>query len=381
MATLYTYNSLLQHLLLFTVVGFCSYSAYGQELSGGERGARPVAGSVSVTPGPEIVSYDWQKRWITSESSCTKNSQEGYEATLWISNQGDESYTVENLSVQDDPDGIFQIVDPGNVQPGAEIKPGVKEEFRVLFKPTEEKYYSSRIRLTFSTHGSIDSVDGALDGVGVEAYVKIDDAEFIVSPSDNPQQARKLVEIRSTGTAPLIISNITLTGNDFADFAFVGGLPALPFAIPAGGKYTLEISFNLSGSTTSERRAQLNVQGNFAYVDCAGSLSDSSAELIGRIGTLSVSGEETVAGYGVRSVRSNPFSREVQIDFLLAHEGETTVELYNGSGQVVAQLLREWRQRGLHLLSWDAGSLTTGLYFVQVTANGWSEARSILLVR
>ena len=375
-----TSYSLLLQLLLFAVVGFYSYTASGQELPKVGGGAMPVIGSVTATPGSQISGYDWQEQWVVSGSSCTKNSQEGYEATLWISNEGDESYTVENLAVRDDPDGIYQIVDPGNIQPGAEIKAGVKEEFRILFKPTEEKYYGSRIRLTFSIHGVIDSVDSFLDGIGVESSVGIDDVEFTVNPSDNPQQTRELVDIRSTGTRPLIITYITLTGTDSADFSFVGGPPALPLVILPGKKQTLEISFHPSGTSSSERRAQLNVQGDFAYADCLPERSDSSAELIGRIGTLSVDGEESVAGYGIRSVMPNPFSHKVEVRFALREAGETSVALYTVSGVLLRELLREKLNSGEQNLKLDL-DIPSGVYYLHITSGNWSESRKVWSVK
>ena len=87
-----------------------------------------------------------------------------------------------------------------------------------------------------------------------------------------------------------------------------------------------------------------------------------------------------VAGYGIVTLSPNPFNQDIQMEFVLAREGETTVEIFDASGRLIRELLRENLGRGEHRITRDT-DLPSGLYYVRITSGPWSESRRIWSVR
>ena len=66
------------------------------------------------------------------------------------------------------------------------------------------------------------------------------------------------------------------------------------------------------------------------------------------------------------SCSPNPFNSSTQIQFQLPHSGMTTVRVYNISGREVASLMNGYLQEGAHSVNWNAGGLSSGIYFVEI---------------
>ena len=282
----------------------------------------------------------------------------------------------------DNPGRAFEIVSPGNVTPGRMINPSVTETVRVAFRPTVQKAYSARLRLHYTMNGKADSVDGRLEGTGIESCIQISDLDILVDTvTSSERKGSGRFQLRSTGTRPVTLSSLSIGGADASDFSFVGGAPSLPLVIPAGASRELEVLFAPSGTTPTERRAVLSVEGDYAYVDCPGSCSDSSAVLRGVFGTLSVEDVESPAGYAISSISPNPFSREVEIRFTLGKAGMTRADIYNASGSLVTTLLSESLSAGTHRLVWNGTGVAAGLYHIRIRSGKWSASQQLVLVK
>jgi len=59
----------------------------------------------------------------------------------------------------------------------------------------------------------------------------------------------------------------------------------------------------------------------------------------------------------------NPFNPSTTIDFTLAKSGETTIEVFNISGQKVATLADGFKSAGRHSIVWNAKNFSSGTYF------------------
>ncbi|WP_338814524.1 BspA family leucine-rich repeat surface protein [Bernardetia sp. Wsw4-3y2] len=70
----------------------------------------------------------------------------------------------------------------------------------------------------------------------------------------------KTFTIQNTGTAPLTVSNLIITGTNASDFA-LSGLPSFPFDIAANNSQTFTITFN---SVTGTRTANIEITNNDA---------------------------------------------------------------------------------------------------------------------
>ncbi len=71
----------------------------------------------------------------------------------------------------------------------------------------------------------------------------------------------------------------------------------------------------------------------------------------------------------------NPFNPSTQLSFVISHSSLVTLKVYNTLGQEMATLLNnEEVDEGNYELSFDASSLTSGVYFYRLTVNGVEDA-------
>ena len=118
------------------------------------------------------------------------------------------------------------------------------------------------------------------------------------------------------------------------------------------------------------------VRGNFLYrlkqIDRDGSFSYSESIEISRINS-------TVPG------RSNPFNAETNIVFDVPASGRVTILLYDALGRQVRQLFSENIQEGqggiIHTIRFNAGELSTGMYFCVLHHTNDFVVKKVLLVR
>jgi len=63
--------------------------------------------------------------------------------------------------------------------------------------------------------------------------------------------------------------------------------------------------------------------------------------------------------------------------------GEITVEVYNLLGQVVATLANGYMEASTtpYTLTWDASNASSGVYFVQADAEGFTKTQKLMLVK
>ena len=97
--------------------------------------------------------------------------------------------------------------------------------------------------------------------------------------------------------------------------------------------------------------------------------------------TSGVEEDEYVAGYQINSISPNPFSHNLEIDFRLAKGGMTTVEVYDASGKVVAEVYADQLGSGEHKLQWEAANIAAGAYYIRIQSGEWTVSRQVLLVR
>jgi hypothetical protein len=81
----------------------------------------------------------------------------------------------------------------------------------------------------------------------------------------------------------------------------------------------------------------------------------------------------------------NPFSPETRIEFDLPHSGHVELKVYAVSGRLVRTLVEGRRAAGTHSVRWDgrddAGrKVSSGVYFCNLSADGISESRKMILL-
>jgi hypothetical protein len=90
-----------------------------------------------------------------------------------------------------------------------------------------------------------------------------------------------------------------------------------------------------------------------------------------------------VTEYALLQNFPNPFNPTTQIAFDVLATNPVTLKIYNAAGQEVATLLNGVSQdNGRHIINFDSGNLTTGIYFYTVKiGNEFSATKKMLLVK
>jgi pectate lyase len=84
----------------------------------------------------------------------------------------------------------------------------------------------------------------------------------------------------------------------------------------------------------------------------------------------------------------NPFNPEVNIKFTLPETGRVKLDIYNALGQKTAELANGKFNKGEHILKWNAGGFSSGVYFYRIAVNSdktagrdFQQTKKMLLIR
>jgi hypothetical protein len=82
----------------------------------------------------------------------------------------------------------------------------------------------------------------------------------------------------------------------------------------------------------------------------------------------------------------NPFNPETVIPFSIPKAGDIRLAIYNALGQEVRVLASGPYDGGFYKINWDGRdasgrSLASGVYFVQMVAEGFIDVRKMLLIK
>jgi len=77
----------------------------------------------------------------------------------------------------------------------------------------------------------------------------------------------------------------------------------------------------------------------------------------------------------------NPFNPSTQISFVLPQAQQVELTVYDINGRVISKLLNQQMAAGSHSVSFDASSLSSGIYLYRLNANGISFTRKMTLTK
>jgi len=78
----------------------------------------------------------------------------------------------------------------------------------------------------------------------------------------------------------------------------------------------------------------------------------------------------------------NPFNPSTIISYAIPTANHVKIIVYNSIGQIISTLVNEYKQAGSYNLTFDASSLTSGIYFYRIeTTDNFSDVKKMLLVR
>lgn len=87
------------------------------------------------------------------------------------------------------------------------------------------------------------------------------------------------------------------------------------------------------------------------------------------------------AAFALRQNYPNPFNPSTSIAFDLPADATVALEVFDVIGRPVTTLLRERRSAGTHVVTFDAGSLPSGIYFYRLTAGSAVSTRRMALIK
>jgi hypothetical protein len=77
----------------------------------------------------------------------------------------------------------------------------------------------------------------------------------------------------------------------------------------------------------------------------------------------------------------NPFNPSTTIHYAVPTAGQVTLRVFDVTGREVATLDEGTRQPGRYSVVWDASDVAGGVYFYRLTAPGFTETRSVVLLK
>ena len=77
----------------------------------------------------------------------------------------------------------------------------------------------------------------------------------------------------------------------------------------------------------------------------------------------------------------NPFNPKTTIKFDIAEQSDVSLKIYDILGEEVATLKKEILTPGRYTVEWDASKYSSGVYFYQLKAANFTEAKKMLLLK
>lgn len=91
--------------------------------------------------------------------------------------------------------------------------------------------------------------------------------------------------------------------------------------------------------------------------------------------------EEIPGNFLIYQNYPNPFNPTTNIRFDIPYDAEVKIVIYDMVGREVNVLANEFKQAGSYEISFDASALSSGIYFYQITANNYSEAKKMIFIK
>ena len=120
---------------------------------------------------------------------------------------------------------------------------------------------------------------------------------------------------------------------------------------------------SLSVGTYVYRLKQLDFDGSFSYSN-----------------TIDVE-VSTPSTFTLEQNYPNPFNPSTTIRFSVPVETDVRLNVFNTLGQEVAQIINSRIKEGYHEVNFDAGSLTSGIYFYRLEADKFVDVKKMIIIK
>ena len=91
--------------------------------------------------------------------------------------------------------------------------------------------------------------------------------------------------------------------------------------------------------------------------------------------------EKKESGFYLKNIFPNPFNPSAKITFRLNHAAGIKIKVYDLLGNEIKTLVEEYKMPGEYSISFDAGSLPSGVYFCRLESEGFASTKKIILLK
>ena len=95
----------------------------------------------------------------------------------------------------------------------------------------------------------------------------------------------------------------------------------------------------------------------------------------------SVEDENLPQNYYLSQNYPNPFNPSTFIEYSLAKDGFVRLSVFNINGEKVTDLIKEYQLAGKYKVLFDAGKITSGVYFYSINTEDFSAVKKMILIR
>ena len=104
-------------------------------------------------------------------------------------------------------------------------------------------------------------------------------------------------------------------------------------------------------------------------------------DIVGFINDVKNNQNVLPTAYKLNQNYPNPFNPSTIISYELPKTGLVTIRIFNILGQQVRTLVNETQNAGSHQISFNANSLSSGIYFYSLTVNNYSQVKKMMLIK
>ncbi|CAN5518695.1 hypothetical protein BH10BAC5_BH10BAC5_24390 [soil metagenome] len=174
-----------------------------------------------------------------------------------------------------------------------------------------------------------------------------------------------------------------------------------------------ELPLNSAFSTSLDEDILLNLQeidGNYASLDSTGIISLSFSDVKGNSGMIrdyvietngqySANGTENrhvnISGKNLKDPKQdlniftnklnvnfpNPFNPTTKINYQISKNGLVSLKVYNVLGQLISQLVNEFKTAGVYTVEFNGSNLATGVYYYRIETSDFIETKRMMLIK
>ena len=102
-------------------------------------------------------------------------------------------------------------------------------------------------------------------------------------------------------------------------------------------------------------------------------------EVVG--GTANIDENGLPTKYRLSQNYPNPFNPETTIDFRIDADSHVNISIFDINGNLVQELVNEWKASGSHQVKFSGHSIPSGIYFYKMTTKGFADIRKMTLIQ